>query len=74
MKQITNKEYEEWQKCGYILESMNTELGLSVEFFDECRKHISKAKHTLVRNSQNNILNKRWNLYISQKKFHSYKA
>ncbi|MCR5523745.1 MAG: transcriptional regulator, partial [Clostridia bacterium] len=55
-----------WQKCGYILESMNTELGLSVEFFDECRKHISKAKHTLVRNSQNNILNKRWNLYISQ--------
>ena len=55
-----------WQKCGYILEPMNTELGLSVEFFDECRKHISKAKHTLVRNSQNNILNKRWNLYISQ--------
>jgi len=23
------------KKCGYILESMNTELGLSVEFFDE---------------------------------------
>ena len=54
-----------WQKCGYILESLNPEFGLSESFFKECQKHISKAKHCLIRNSKNNVLNKKWNLYIS---------
>ena len=53
-----------FQKCGYILESLNSDLHISDDFFKECLKHISGTKKFLIKDSKNNVLNAKWNLYV----------
>ena len=61
-----------WQKCGYILEELNSALGLSSSFFDTCHSHIAGSKRPLLKDTaQPLVWNKRWDLYVSQS-LHSY--
>lgn len=53
-----------FQKCGFILETLNTELHLSEMFFKECQKNISGTNKFLMKGSKNNLLNSKWNLYV----------
>ena len=56
-----------WQKCGYILEQLNSGLGLSPAFFETCRSHITGSKRPLVKDSAQKLLwDKRWGLYVPQ--------
>ena len=54
-----------WQKCGYILEELNDELGLSPAFFETCHSHMAGSKRPLMKESaQALIWNKTWDLYV----------
>ncbi|MBO4695359.1 MAG: transcriptional regulator [Clostridia bacterium] len=53
-----------YQKCGYIFESLNSQFNLSANFFNECKKHISKTIKYLDDSSLCIAFNKKWNLYV----------
>lgn len=53
-----------WQKCGYILEQLNSGLGLSPDFFDCCHDHIAGSKRALMKDTSFSLVwNKKWDLY-----------
>lgn len=52
-----------YQKCGYILESLNQQFLLPDDFFDACSKHISKAKRYLTKDIDNYVWHSKWKLY-----------
>lgn len=52
-----------YQKCGYILESLNQQFLLPDNFFDECSKHISNAKRYLIKGIDSYVWHSKWNLY-----------
>ena len=51
-----------WQKCGFILEQFRDQFGLSVDFYDECRRNIGKRKNYLRANVGLQY-DSRWQLY-----------
>ncbi len=53
-----------YQKCGYVLESLNGQFHLSKDFFNECKKHITKTIKYLDDSNICILLNKKWNLYV----------
>ena len=53
-----------YQKCGYVLESLNNQFHLSKDFFNECKKHITKTIKYLDDSGMCIVLNKKWNLYV----------
>lgn len=52
-----------YQKCGYIFESLQPDLGISGEFLEMCEAHKSGSKRYLVKDSGSIMYDKRWNLY-----------
>lgn len=52
-----------YQKCGYILEALNSSLGLPDSFFSECQKHISNSKQYLMKNRDGMTWHEKWKLY-----------
>ena len=52
-----------YQKCGYIFNELENEFHFSESFFDECERHSSEAKRYLLKNSKENVYQKRWKLY-----------
>ncbi len=52
-----------YQKCGYLLESLNFSLGLPESFFSECRNHISGSKKYLMKDHNNFVWHEKWRLY-----------
>lgn len=55
-----------YQKCGYILEGLNTSLHLPDSFFAECAKHISDAKRYLTKEHTGYVWHKKWKLYAPE--------
>lgn len=53
-----------YQKCGYILEQLQDELGLSNEFFEHLSKHITDGKRYLIKENGQNVWNSKWKLYV----------
>lgn len=52
-----------YQKCGYLFEGLQKELGFSASFFEECEKHCSGAKRYLIKGKREAVFNHRWKLY-----------
>lgn len=52
-----------YQKCGYIFEELNNEFLFSKVFFKECRQKSSNSKRYLLKDSRDNVFNRKWNLY-----------
>lgn len=52
-----------YQKCGYLFEEMQEEFHFSAGFFENCEKYSSCAKRYLMKELQDNVFHKRWNLY-----------
>lgn len=52
-----------YQKCGYIFSELKDEFHFSESFFDECERYSSEAKRYLLKNSKENVYQKRWKLY-----------
>lgn len=59
-----------YQKCGYILEALQSDIGISEEFLVMCEAHRSGSKRQLVKGGRGMEYNKRWSLYapVSLKK------
>lgn len=53
-----------YQKCGYILEQLQDELGLSNEFFEHLVRYAADGKRYLVKENGQNVWNSRWKLYV----------
>jgi predicted transcriptional regulator of viral defense system len=53
-----------YQKCGYILEKLKDELGISDDFLENCRKHISDGKRYLTQGRT--VWNSKWKLYVPE--------
>ena len=52
-----------YQKCGFLLEQLNSTLGIPKQFFDECHKHISASKKYLMKDGIQKDWQEKWNLY-----------
>ena len=52
-----------YQKCGFLLEQINSSFGISQQFFDECRTHISGSKKYLMKGGIQQNWQEKWNLY-----------
>lgn len=59
-----------YQKCGYILEQLQDELGLSNEFFEHLDRYIADGKRYLVKENGQNVWNSRWKLYVPEDFMH----
>lgn len=56
-----------WQKCGYILEELNADLGLSPAFFERCHAHIPSSRHALTKELAAPLVpSQKWNLYVPE--------
>ncbi len=55
-----------YQKCGYIFRNLQGELGLSEQFFQECKKHGAKSKRHLMKDMNEAVLDKEWGIYVPQ--------
>lgn len=53
-----------YQKCGYLLEEVNTSLGLPESFFEECRKHKTRSRRYLFKENAEYVFNAKWGLYV----------
>lgn len=53
-----------YQKCGYILEQLQDELGLSNEFFEYLGRYTADGKRYLIKENGQNVWNSRWKLYV----------
>lgn len=54
-----------YQKVGFLFEVYNDQLGLSNEFFKECKSHISKKINYFIQYEfKETELNKEWNLIV----------
>lgn len=52
-----------YQKCGLILEALNSSLQLSNQFFVECQKHITGSKTYLFKRQPDFVLYPKWKIY-----------
>lgn len=55
-----------YQKCGYILESLNDFLHLPDKFFIECQKYIPNAKRYLTKEHLGYVEQKKWKLFVPE--------
>lgn len=53
-----------YQKCGYILEQLQDELGLSDNFFKSLRIPTVDSKRYLIKENGQNVWNPKWKLYV----------
>ena len=53
-----------YQKCGYILEQLQDELGLSDAFFKSLRIPTVDSKRYLIKENGQNVWNPKWKLYV----------
>ena len=54
-----------WQKCGYLLSVVPNTFRLSDSFFEECRRHKTKSKRSLMQNAPyEQIWDPKWGLYV----------
>lgn len=53
-----------YQKCGYILEQLQHELGISDEFLNELRTYITESRRYLIKDDGAKVWNPKWNLYV----------
>lgn len=59
-----------YQKCGYILEQLQDELGLSNEFFEHLGRYTADGKRYLVKENGQNVWNSKWKLYVPEDFMH----
>ena len=52
-----------YQKCGYILEGLNSSLHLSKKFFKTCQSNISEAKRYITKEHNDFVWHEKWRLY-----------
>ena len=56
-----------WQKCGYILSRLGSDLGLTRAFFDVCKAHIPGGKRALQKESAAPpVWDGEWRLFVPQ--------
>lgn len=53
-----------YQKCGYILEHLQDELGLSNVFFEYLSRYAAEGKRYLIKENGQNVWNSKWKLYV----------
>lgn len=54
-----------WQKCGYVLEQLNDDLGLSPNFFATCLSNKAGSKRTFMKESSLPLIwDRKWDLYV----------
>lgn len=53
-----------YQKCGYILEQLQDELGLRNEFFEHLGRYTADGKRYLIKENGQNVWNSKWKLYV----------
>ena len=53
-----------YQKCGYIFEELNLNVGLTEKFFVECKKRVTGSKRYLIKNNSDQVLNNKWSLIV----------
>ena len=53
-----------YQKCGYILEQLQDELGLSDNFFEYLSRYTADSKRYLIKENGQNVWNPKWKLYV----------
>ena len=53
-----------YQKCGYILEQLQDELGLGNEFLEHLVRYTAGGKRYLIKENGQNVWNPKWNLYV----------
>lgn len=51
-----------YQKCGYILEQLQDELGLSNNFFEYLSRYTADSKRYLIKENGQNVWNPKWKL------------
>ncbi len=59
-----------YQKCGYILEQLQDELGLSNEFFEHLGRYTADGKRYLIKGNGQNVWNSKWKLYVPEDFMH----
>lgn len=55
-----------YQKCGYILEQLQRELGLSDNFFEYLLTYNTNGRRYLVKENGQNVWNSKWKLYVPE--------
>ncbi|MBQ8935908.1 MAG: transcriptional regulator [Oscillospiraceae bacterium] len=55
-----------YQKCGYILESLNDSLHLPDQFFNVCMEKRSDSKRYLTKGRDHLVWNPKWRLYVPE--------
>lgn len=55
-----------YQKTGYILETLQDDLGLPDAFFQECEKHLPQSKSYFDTMRDSLVLQKRWRLFAPE--------
>ena len=55
-----------YQKCGYLLSSLNDAWQLPEQFFRLCEEKCSRSKRYLMKDRQGLIWNSRWRLYVPE--------
>ena len=53
-----------YQKCGYILEQLQDELGLSNDFFEYLSRYTAEGKRYLIKENGQNVWNLKWKIYV----------
>ena len=53
-----------YQKCGYILEQLQDELGLSNDFFVYLSRYTAEGKRYLIKENGQNVWNLKWKIYV----------
>ena len=53
-----------YQKCGYIFEELNLNVGLTDKFFAKCQKKVTGSKRYLIKNHSDKVFNKKWCLIV----------
>lgn len=59
-----------YQKCGYILEQLQDELGLSNELFQYLIRYAADGKRYLIKEYGQNVWNPKWKLYVPEDFLH----
>ena len=59
-----------YQKCGYILEQLQDDLGLSNSFFEYLSRCVTDSKRYLIKENRQNVWNPKWKLYVPDNFMH----
>lgn len=59
-----------YQKTGYLLSIYKEQMGLSDEFFDECKDKIGKSKRYLTKDMFDGRYNDEWKLIVPKNMHH----